>query len=57
MGGDRRAYELIGWLLFAAGVVLFLIQGIRTRDPFTTGGSALFLAGIVAFLVPLFEDR
>lgn len=53
MGGDRRPYELAGWLLFAAGVVLFIAQGLRTGDVLTITGSTLFMAGIVVFLVPL----
>ncbi|MDP9022046.1 MAG: hypothetical protein M3N57_04950 [Actinomycetota bacterium] len=49
--------ELIGWLLFLAGVVLFLMAGIRDGDLLTTVGSVLFLAGVIAFLVPALSDR
>lgn len=57
MGGDRRTYELAGWLLFAAGVMLFIAQGLRAGDVLTIIGSTLFLAGIVAFLVPLLRGH
>jgi hypothetical protein len=41
----------IGWLLFLIGSVVFLADGIRLRDMVTAVGSALFVAGVVAFLV------
>jgi hypothetical protein len=57
MGGDERHYTLVGWLSLAARVLVFLAEGIRARSLLTIGGSVLFLAGIVAFLVPLLKDR
>lgn len=55
---DKREnrYHLAGWLLFLAGVVMFLIAGIRSGDTFTTAGSLFFLAGVLAFLVPSLSD-
>ncbi|MBW3578856.1 MAG: hypothetical protein KY462_14175 [Actinobacteria bacterium] len=59
MPDDRQggSCQLVGWLLFLAGVVLFLMAGIRDGDLLTTVGSVLFLAGVIAFLVPSLSDR
>ncbi len=44
------ALELIGWMLFLAGCLLFLGSAIGDGDIVTIAGSALFLLGVVAFL-------
>ena len=49
--------ELLGWLLFTASSVAFLVVGLQDEDPATIVGSVLFLGGCLAFLVPLGRDR
>lgn len=48
----RRA-QLTGWWLFVLCAVCYLVAGWRTADPWSIGGSVLFLAGCFAFMMPL----
>ena len=42
----------IGWILFTASAVVFLIVGIRDGDALTIGAGVLFTLGCVMFLLP-----
>ena len=48
---------LIGWLLFLASSVGFTISSYQSGDVAALAGSVLFLAGCVAFLVPVRSVR
>jgi predicted membrane channel-forming protein YqfA (hemolysin III family) len=51
---DRNAgYHLAGWILFVVCAFLFLCAAARDRDLLLIMASLVFLAGCVAFLVPL----
>jgi MFS family permease len=41
----------LGWCLFLAGSVVFLIHAIRQRDPLEVASSALFVVGLVVVLI------
>ena len=42
----------IGWILFTASAVVFLVVGIRDGDALTVGAGILFTLGCLMFLVP-----
>ena len=46
-------FHLGGWILFLACAFLFLYVAMRDRDFVLALASLLFLAGCVAFLIPL----
>ena len=48
MQGGR--FDLIGWALFAASGVVFLIAALREGDRLLVWGSITWLAGVAAFL-------
>jgi hypothetical protein len=51
-------FHLVGWILFLACAFLFLYVAMRDGDLVLALASLLFLAGCVAFLVPLLrKDR
>ncbi|MCJ7499333.1 hypothetical protein MUP29_03690 [bacterium] len=50
-------FHLVGWFLFLACAFVFAYIAMRDRDLFLGLASLLFLAGCVAFLVPLLRDR
>ena len=51
-------FHLVGWVLFLVCAFLFLYVAIRDSDFVLGLASLLFLAGCVAFLVPLLrKDR
>lgn len=45
--------HLIGWLLFLACAVLFIVSGVRSGDMLLIAGSIVFLVACVVFIVPL----
>ncbi len=45
--------QLLGWILFMACDVLFIVSSIRNRDVYSLVASILFLIGCVLFVVPL----
>ena len=47
-----RRTDLWGWILFLLCAVVYAVAGIRDGDLLITGGSILFLAACVLFLVP-----
>ena len=42
----------IGWILFTASAVVFLVVGIRDGDALTIGAGILFTLGCLMFLLP-----
>ena len=48
MPGGRL--EMIGWVLFAASGVVFLISALRERDMLLAWGSIMWLVGVAVFL-------
>jgi len=46
-------FHLAGWILFLACAFLFLFVAMRDGDIVLALASLLFLAGCIAFLVPL----
>jgi len=46
-------FHLVGWILFLACAFLFLYVAMRDGDFALVLASLLFLAGCVAFLIPL----
>ncbi|MCF7933602.1 MAG: hypothetical protein K9M84_06370 [Spirochaetia bacterium] len=49
-------FQFIGWMLFFACSVLYLISGMRSHDIASMAGSMIFFIGCVVFLVPLVEE-
>ncbi len=49
----RERWELAGWLLFLFSSFGFLIDSALSRNWWALSASALFLLGVVAFLVPM----
>jgi len=52
-----RRLVLVGWLCFTASGVLYLTSAVKARDPWTIAGAAVWLVGVVAFLVALRADQ
>ncbi len=50
---NERLYHIVGWLLFVCSALGFIASSVRTGDMAGLIGSVLFLAGCVAFLIPL----
>ncbi len=51
---DKDApFHLVGWILFLACAFLFLYVAIRDGDFVLALASLVFLAGCIAFLIPL----
>jgi hypothetical protein len=51
-------FHLAGWVLFLICAFLFLYVAIRDRDLILALASLVFLAGCIAFLIPLLKkDR
>lgn len=46
-------YHLAGWILFVICALLFLYVAVRDSNLVMTLASLVFLAGCVAFLIPL----
>lgn len=52
----RERWELAGWLLFLFSSFGFVIESAVSRSWWALAGSALFLLGVVAFLVPILRS-
>ena len=50
----RKHLELMGWLIFLACAVCFVITSIGSTVAMI--GSLLFVAGCLVFLIPFFVD-
>ena len=46
-------YQLVGWVLFVVCALLFLYVAVRDGDLLMSLASLVFLAGCIAFLIPL----
>lgn len=53
----RERYEITGWLLFGASGIAFLVDAVADGDVAVAIASALFVAGVVVFLVPYAVGR
>ena len=49
----EKCYHLAGWLLFIVCAVFFIAQSLTDNNLLGLGGSIVFFAGCVAFLIPL----
>ncbi len=47
----RRALIELGWLSFLVGSIVLLIDGIRERDFVSVSASAIFVVGVIAFML------
>ncbi len=47
----RRALLELGWLSFLVGSIVFLIDGIRERDLVSVAASAIFVVGVISFML------
>ncbi|HEX4571362.1 MAG TPA: hypothetical protein VF213_02055 [Dongiaceae bacterium] len=52
-----RAVEILGWTLFVLSALGFIVSSLRTGDLPGLAGGVLFLAGCLAFLLPLLRRR
>jgi hypothetical protein len=50
-----RTYVLIGWWLFVASAVLFLIAAWRAGDVIAFIGAAAFMSANISFLIPFYR--
>jgi len=50
-------FEMLGWGLFFLSGVAFLVGALRAGDWWTTWGSAVWLAGVVFFLLDIPSRR
>ncbi len=46
-------FHLLGWLLFLVCAIFFIIESLLTSSPVGLVASVVFLAGCMAFLIPL----
>ncbi|MFQ5827148.1 MAG: hypothetical protein ACE5IA_07305, partial [Dehalococcoidia bacterium] len=49
----EKRFHILGWLLFLACSVLFIIEGVRNSSIVGLAAGIGFLLGCVAFLIPL----
>lgn len=49
----EKRYHLVGWLLFLVCAVFFIAQSLTDNNILGLSGSVIFLAGCIAFLIPL----
>jgi hypothetical protein len=55
---DKDApFHLAGWTLFLVCAFLFFYVAVRDRDLILALASLLFLAGCIAFLIPLLKKN
>ena len=52
-----RAVEVLGWILFVLSALGFIVSSVRSGDLPGLAGGVLFLAGCLAFLLPLLTRR
>jgi hypothetical protein len=50
---DERKFNIAGLLGFAASGMCFAAVGLRTDDPLTVLGSAIWIGACIVWLVPL----
>jgi len=50
---QEKRYHLAGWLLFLACAIFFIAQSLTDNNMLGLSGSIIFLAGCIAFLIPL----
>jgi hypothetical protein len=50
---SERSLHLGGWVLFIVSALFFIASGLRAGDTVVVLGGAFFLAGCLAFLVPM----
>lgn len=53
---SRRA-QILGWVLFIFSAFGFIVSSIRLGDVPGIIGGVLFLAGCLAFLLPMFANK
>ncbi|MDA3948470.1 MAG: hypothetical protein PF508_04505 [Spirochaeta sp.] len=53
MSRSHAFIQLIGWLLFLACAVLFLVSAVRVGDRLLVAGSLVFLIACLVFIIPL----
>jgi uncharacterized membrane protein YhhN len=49
----EKRYHLAGWLLFLVCAIFFIAQNLTDNNILGLSGSVIFLAGCIAFLIPL----
>ncbi len=52
----EKRYHLAGWLLFLVCAVFFIVQSLTDNNLLGLSGSIFFLAGCIAFLIPLVSN-
>ena len=50
---SSRGTEILGWVLFVLSALGFIVSSLRLGDLAGLLGGVLFLAGCLAFLLPL----
>jgi hypothetical protein len=50
---SSKAVEILGWVLFVLSALGFIVSSLRSGDLPGLLGGVLFLAGCLAFLLPL----
>jgi hypothetical protein len=53
---SRRA-QILGWVLFVFSAIGFIVSSMRLGDIAGLFGGVLFLAGCLAFLLPMFVNK
>lgn len=49
----ERSQQILGWLLFVASALAFMVGSVQAHDPAGLIGSLFFLAACLVFLAPL----
>jgi len=52
----EKRYQLAGWLLFIVCAIFFIAHNLTDNNLLGLGGSIVFFAGCVAFLIPLVSN-
>lgn len=52
-----RGLVILGWWLFVACAVFFIIAAARAGDWVSLAGSVLFMAANIAFLIPFYRRK
>ena len=52
---SNRQCTLLGWWLFVACAVCFIIAAARAGDTVALSGAVLFMAANIAFMVPFYR--
>lgn len=51
----NRQCTLLGWWLFVACAICFIVAAVRAGDPVALVGALLFMAANIAFMVPFYR--